>query len=512
MKTARKLTSLLLALLLVFALAVTAAADGGTGETKGTITVDNPIKGQAYTAYKIFDVVYDKSTPKNYSYTIKSDSKWYDTVHAYAQDTTHGLTLTPVADTTPITYVVTIADTNDTNKFSAPSFADALKKALADGKVTDNGSTLISDGTSVSVNNLNLGYYFVKSDANNALCNLTTTDNIVTIHDKNDVPFKKTDDKDSADVGGTVTYTITGKVPDTTGFEDYTYKIADTMSGGLTFQKDVKVSIGGTAIAADTVTPWIEYTPATGSTTGFELTIPVKNYQGQVGAEITITYSAVVNEKAVAQIEKNQAVLNYSNNPTKWTDTTRRPADEQKVYTSKIVIDKYETDKENNKLPGAIFVLYKRGAETDTKLDGVDYDTVNDKYYPRSYYQYNKATTTEGAKVVWVTDKTRATHQTTDNKGATSFDGLADGTYYLVETEAPAGYNPLTGPVEVKVEGNETETQKLTVTKKIENKTGAVLPSTGGMGTTVFYVLGAVLVLGAGVLLVTKKRMSRNEG
>lgn len=96
---------------------------------------------------------------------------------------------------------------------------------------------------------------------------------------------------------------------------------------------------------------------------------------------------------------------------------------------------------------------------------------------------------------------------TTDNNGTATFGGLADGTYYLEEIKAPAGYNQLTDPVEVKVEGGTAEVN-LTVTAKVENSAGTLLPSTGGMGTTVFYVLGFVLVMGAVVLLVTKKRMS----
>ena len=99
----------------------------------------------------------------------------------------------------------------------------------------------------------------------------------------------------------------------------------------------------------------------------------------------------------------------------------------------------------------------------------------------------------------------------TDNKGAASFKGLADGTYQLVETKAPAGYNQLTGPQEVKVAGSTTDTTKLSVEAKVANSAGTLLPSTGGIGTTIFYVLGAVLVVGAGVLLVTKKRMSQSE-
>lgn len=480
MKHARKLASLLLALVMVFALAVTVAAEGtGTAETaKGSITVDNPIKGQTYTAYKIFDVVYD-AAKEHYSYTIDNTSEWFGTVSVYATKA-HGLTLTRVGVTT---YVVTTG-----NGFSAPDFAVALK-----GNVTGKtGEALTGDANAVSVSNLALGYYFVSSGTG-ALCNLTTTNPTVTIHDKNDMPFEKTDNKVSADVGETVNYTITGKVPDTTGFDTYIYLITDTMSEGLTFQKDVKVSIGETEITADTVTTWINYKPAAESATGFELTIPVKSYQNQVGAEILVTYSALVNENAVAKISKNSATLTYSNNPSDSTETDTTTTVEETVYTSKIVINKYETDKPGTMLPGAEFVLFRN----DDALYAAVWDDIQ-------YYRWNEDTKT----VSWVDDIADATKVTTDNKGEAFFKGLADDTYYLVETKAPAGYNPLTAPVLVTVAGSSTDTTKLSVTAEVENKTGTTLPSTGGVGTTVFYVLGAVLVLGAVVLLVTKKRMN----
>ena len=502
MKSIRKLASLLLALVMVFALAVTAFADEpGTTTTPvtGSITVDNPQNGTTYTAYKIFDVTYNGD---NYSYTIKGDSKWYDTVHTYATPE-HGLTLTPVADTTANTFVVTfVDDTNATNKFSAPDFAAALKNALDGGSVTDTGRQLSADGTSVTVKDLKLGYYFVKSDATDALCNLTTTNPNANIHDKNDMPFKKTvnnADVANVDVGKTVTFTITGKVPDYTGFDTYTYKIADKMSDGLTFdQSSVSVKVDGTQVETG------KYTLTVGSNTDtytFELSINnVKDFQ--IGKDIEVTYNATVNKKAIAVLSENKAKLIYSNDPTSdGTGVIKPPV--VKVYTSKIVINKYETDNENKKLNGAKFVLYKEvpteGATEATKM----------------YYKWDET----AQEVEWNANKDQATVKETGkdgNNGEASFDGLADGTYYLVETKAPAGYNQLDKPVKVEVHVGEnagavTSDTQLTVTENVANKAGTLLPSTGGMGTTIFYVLGFVLVVGAGVLLVTKKRMSQGE-
>lgn len=479
MKTPRKLTSLLLALLLVFALAATAAADNTGTTTKGTITVDNPIKGQTYTAYKIFDVVYDEPTATgHYSYTIEQSSPWFETVKSY----TTGLNLTQVNGTN--TYIVEKLD-----GFSAPSFAETLKAAAADK--TD-GKKLTVENGSASVGNLDLGYYFVTSNTD-ALCNLTTTAPNATIHDKNDVPFNKEGvQKRDVEVGKVLDYKITGKVPDYTGFETYTYEITDTMSQGLTFNDDVQVKVGDVPqTASDRTYAFQKGTGADDYT--FKVTIYVKNYTP--GQSIEVKYTATVNEKAVAEVSENKAVLIYSNKPGT-NETGKIEPESHKVYSAQIEIYKFwEKDGTKNNLPGVGFKLYKEEPTTGT-------DTVK-KYY--------KLDETNNA-VSWVVDETDATQVTTSPEGKAYFKGLANGTYHLVETKTPDGFNPLTAPVDVEVKGKADDKTSLTVTKEIENKTGAVLPSTGGMGTTVFYVLGAVLVVGAGVLLVTKKRMSRNEG
>lgn len=467
MKSVKRISSLLLALLMILTMSVTTFAAG----TKGSITIDNPVEGQTYTAYKIFDVVYSGD---KYSYTIDSSNEWFDDVQTYANDKSKGLTLTQVKDKN--TYIVEKEEV-----FSASDFSNALKNAVT--KKTK-GKVLEVKNGKASVTNLPLGYYFVSSTSG-ALCNLTTTNPEVTIHDKNDVPFEKTEDKSTANVGDTVTYTITGKVPDTTGFTTYTYLITDEMSKGLTFnQESVNVTVGDTNIT-DVCT--IEKN-VDNNVNKFTVSIPVKDKNYTVGAEIKVTYTATLNDKAIAEISKNQATLTYSNNPTSDKETGKRTS-EQKVYSSKIVIDKFKTGEQSTKLSGAEFVLYK-----------VDDNSKN------LYYKWDNDSKT----VKWV-ERNDATLKTTDDKGAASFDGLADGTYYLEETKAPAGYNPLEKPQEITVSGSDTDPSKLTTTAEVENSTGTLLPSTGGMGTTFFYVIGGIFVLASVVLLITRKRMEKVE-
>ena len=473
MKSVKRISSLLLALFMILTMSVTTFAAG----TTGSITIDNPVQGKTYTAYKIFDVVYS-GDKQAYSYTIDRESEWFSAVQSYADDETKGLTLTPVTGTT--TYIVETG-----SAFSVSDFSSALQKVDTSRKTE--GKTLTDDGSGkASVSNLDLGYYFVPSGSG-ALCNLTTTDPNVTIHDKMNVPFKKTEDKTFADVGDKVTYTITGKVPEYAGFSSYTYLITDIMSDGLTFnQESVKVMVGSVDKTTDcTIEKNVGSNP-----NKFTVSIPVMTEKYKVGAEIKVTYTATLNEKAVAIISTNKATLTYSNNPTDSTKKTTTPPQEKKVYSSKIEIVKYDKDNQSKKLSGAEFVLYKKAADSSNL-----------------YYKWNDATN----KVEWVAAKDVATKKTTDSNGAAYFEGLADGTYYLEETKAPAGYNPLSEPKEIKVTGSDTDDSKLTIKEGVANSTGTILPSTGGMGTTFFYVIGGIFVLASVVLLITRKRMEKVE-
>lgn len=455
MKTMKKLTCVMVALVLMLALCVTAFAAG-----TGSITVDNPSNGATYTAYKIFDVVYNTDKTA-YSYTIAGSSPWYSVVEAYAKTADSHLTLAKAASED--TYIVTT-----TAGFSAAKFSAALKAAV-EGKV---GIPLtVADGKATATD-LDLGYYLVVG-ANNALANLTTTNPSVTIHDKNDVPFDKMDDKESVEIGEVVNYTITGKVPDTTGFTSYDYIITDTMSAGLTFNEDVKVYVGNDKLTGN-------YTyEKVGN--GFKVTIAVKQLQNQITKEIKLTYSATVNADAVATVSKNHAELKYSNDPTN-TESHGNQEKEQTVYSAKIVIDKYDASV----------------ADKSKKLEGAEFVLKNSE---GKFYKYD----TSANKVTWVNTQEAADVFVTDSNGVDEVIGLKDGTYTLIETKAPAGYNLLSKAIDVVVAGTNPDTTKLTYKVEVGNSTGSLLPGTGGIGTRIFYIAGAALLLGAVVVLLVKK-------
>ena len=394
----RKLFTVLLALAMTLALAVPAfAAD------TGSITITNPQGDRTYTAYKIFDVTYSGD---HYSYTISDTDAAFTTVKAYADVTANGLTLTPVGKTGK--YNVSTGDS-----FSAASFAQYLKTNAGS---LGTGTAFTQVGNTMKASGLTPGYYFV-SGTSGTVCELATAKDIQ-IRDKNEAPQieKSVDDADrTVEIGQKLTYTITGKVPSTKGYTKFTYQVTDTMSEGLTFNKDVKVTIGGTAVTDAAITY---------NDNGFEASINMMNYQKQIDAPVVITYTATVNENAIQRDkETNTATLKYSNDPAD-KNSFKESSVEVNVFSFNIVINKYAADNESTKLEGAKFVL--KNAEG-------------------KYYKYDANT----KAVTWVVGKADTTEVTTDVNGVARFDGLQAGTYKLEETAAPAGYNQLTKDITI---------------------------------------------------------------
>lgn len=469
MKTMRKLFTVLLALAMTLALAVPAFA----ADTTGSITITNPQGDRTYTAYKIFDVTY---SGKNYSYTISGTDAAFNTVKAYADEAANGLKLTAVANTNK--YNVSI----DAAAFSAASFAQYLKTNVGS---LGTGTAFTKDGDTMKASGLTPGYYFV-SGTSGTVCELATAKDIE-IRDKNEALQieKSVDDADrTVEIGQKLTYTITGKVPSTKGYTKFTYQVTDTMSEGLTFNKDVKVTIGGTAVTDAAITY---------NDNGFVASINMMNYQKQIDAPVVITYTATVNENAIQRDkETNTATLKYSNDPAD-KNSFKESSVEVNVFSFNIVINKYAAGNENTKLAGAKFVL---------------------KNNEGKYYKY------DAAKVTWVDAKADATEVITGADGAARFDGLQAGTYYLEETAAPAGYNQLTKDITIVLNkygsatidsASSTLGADHSLTAGVANSTGTMLPETGGIGTVIFVALGALAVICAGVFLVTNKRMSKES-
>ena len=469
MKTMRKLFRVLLALAMTLALAVPAFA----AETTGSITITNPQGDHTYTAYKIFDVTYSGD---NYSYTISDTDTAFNTVKAYADVAANGLNLTAVADTGKYNVSIGVG-------FSAASFAQHLKTNVGS---LGTGTDFTTDGNTMKASGLALGYYFV-SGTSGTVCELATAKDIQ-IRDKNEVPEikKDVDDNDrTVEIGQKLTYTITGKVPSTKGYDEFTYQVTDTMTEGLTFNNDVTVTIGGVDVtSAATIT---------NNGNGFVASVNMMHYQDQIDAPVVITYTATVNEKAIQRDkETNTATLKYSDNPAD-KNSFKESSVEVEVFSFNIVINKYATGNESTKLEGAKFVLKNN--------DG-------------KYYKCDTAT----KAVSWVDDKSAATEVTTDANGAARFDCLQAGTYSLQETVAPAGYNQLTKDITIVLDKNGSATidgaastpgADHSLTTGVANSTGTVLPETGGTGIMIFVALGALAVICSGVFLVTNKRMSK---
>ena len=519
----------------------------------GSITIKSSEKNTEYDFYRILDLTgQDTSDPADSKYDVVAytiASKWEGFFTGTAAGASYLIAAASATDAQKSSlnqinfngavYYLNLTDDNVV-AFTNSAMDYAMNNPVANDRTTS------GTGRDVSVANLPLGYYLMipvdasikTAKSSGSVASITSTIPTADILVKATKPsIEKTDDAVSADVGQTVTYTITGTMPNTAGYETYKYIVKDTMTNGLTFNKDVVVKLGETVITSSCT---IDYSTAN----SFSVDIPVMNFQSttttdsetgktttvsNVGATITITYTATVNDNAVTNTsDKNRATLDYGHDPNKLEETT--PVSEE-VYSAKIVINKYTGDssESSTKLADASFALMKIETSTD-EASGETTSTAK-------FYKYTAAAGETPAKVEWVavsgaptagdaavTDAMATalseavtagtiTGKTTDSNGAAEFPGIADGTYYLVEYKAPDGYNRLDKPQSVTVKGTTDETTNATAsanaTADVQNNSGTVLPSTGGIGTTIFYVVGSILVVAAGVLLITKKRMGK---
>lgn len=437
-----------------------------------TITINNSVVGQEYKAYKIFDVT--KSGEGNnatYAYSIDSTSEWFTVVQNYATNNANTFTLTQVGTTTK--YVV-VPEANFATDSNAKAFADYLNS-------NTKGKTAIASATATSsttvLNGLDAGYYFVDSSLG-ALCILHTAADSMTVTEKNSVPtVDKKVSVPSASVGETVTFTVSITAG---GKADTSYILHDKMTSGLTLNaSSFAVKVNGVDVASSNYT-----ITTTGLTDGCTFEIEFKKaYTATLEKDtvIVVTYTATVNENAIVNSEDtNEAKILYGNTSSQSSTQTVKNYDFDLVKITKI-------GDEEITLEGAQFKLYN--AQTGGKEIGLIKITNDDG---TSFYRPIKAGETATAYI---------------EAGSVSIKGLAQGTYYLEEIKAPDGYNQLTKRVAINLTEDLTLENESPV--KVENTTGEMLPSTGGMGTVLFVTIGSLMVLGFGVLLVTKLRLSK---
>lgn len=476
MKHTKRLASLLLALVMVFAVATTAFAAPETG----SITIDNAVKGQTYTVYQILDLESYNATSGAYSYKAATD--WNGFINS---DGIKG-TYVNVDDQGYVTWVKDA----DAAAFAKLAQAYAKKNGIA------NQGSMKADSNTVTFTGLDLGYYLVDSTLG-TLCSLDTTNPTVTIKEKNQEPTnEKTVEDDSngeysgkndADIGQTVNFksTITAQA----GAQKYVFH--DKMSTGLTFGSVTGITLNGTAVTQDNY-----QVKTTGL--GDDCTFHVEFTQEfcdtlKANDKIVISYTATVNENAVIGGEGNPNESKLSYGEEGKTETTPSVT---KTYTWSFDVLKYANGDETKRLSDAKFVLLN---SDKTKVATI----VNGKLTG----WVGVPTAGADGKITWPDN----TVLTTDANGGISIAGLDADTYYLREVEAPKGYNKLANDVEVEIKpqaGTDGKTLTLSpVTAKVNNQSGSELPETGGMGTTIFYVVGSILLLGAALLLITKKRM-----
>ena len=458
-------------------------------DTKGTITVTNVPEGHTYKLYKILNLEsysYESGNTEegNYAYTLTGD-KWDDFVKGNAGEDKF----------------FTITD-NKYVTFNKGEVATLAKEAI---KFAENKNLEISitptkeENGNFVFSNLDLGYYLVDSSVG-ALCNLTTTNPTVTIQEKNGTPTveKKVkedstgifDSNNTADIGETVEFQtiITAQ----TGAHNYV--LHDKMSEGLTFNSDsviVKLEKNGQETKLDNSKDYVmnpEQLWETESTCTFHIKF-TEEFCNSLNADdkIIVSYSATLSENAVIGVtgNKNDTWLKYGDGKDTAHSSTL-------TKTFEIPVFKY-TGVEKKGLGKAKFTLKNANGSNSIQFVKVSDATENTEL------TYRVAKTGEENTV---------TEITTPSSGKFTIQGLDANTYLLTETEQPKGYNKLASPITIVIEtdGKVKLDGSYVNVVEVENKTGTILPSTGGMGTTIIYMVGAILVIGSGIVLLSKKK------
>lgn len=511
-KTIQKLMAALLAAAMVCAMAIPAFATDGDATAAaatgtGSITIENAVTNQTYKIYRILNLEYHADT-NSYRYT--ANGAW----EGFILRENNNFKLDK--ETGAVTWINTNPENNGT---AIQQIANSAGKyaEYTPNNVQEDGSAK-ANGITLTFSNLPLGWYLVVSDLvdldKGALCSIGTTDPNAVIREKNSKP---TIEKEVYE-GDTLGYSNDAGIGDTVKFQTRihvtdgnptNYVLHDTMAKGLDFnEKSVTVLLmrdpktGGSNYSGN-LTPGTDYelVTSTSDTCTFEIKFlkPLKPYD-----YIQVDYSATVTSDAVIGTtgNDNKAVLTYGNNSTTTESSTT------KTYVWEMGVRKFANlggDDTNHALADAEFQLYKKDGDT------------------QKYAKFVETSTTSVYKLTgWTNNATEAIKVKTPANGNITFEGLDAGTYYLEETKAPVGYNKLTAPITVVIDRGTLPTvasQTISYTVKygdttaddhvvrVENKAGTVLPSTGGMGTTLFYVIGGGLMVAAIVLLVTKKRM-----
>lgn len=494
MKLIKKIAAIMFAFMMVVSMSCNVKADDTTTAT-GTITINNAIPEQTYTIYKILDL--ESYSPKeengketgNFAY--KPSSEWESFIK--------GENVRDKYFTFEGEYV-SWKENADPAEFAKL----ALDYAKTNSKA--NQGSVTASGTPVQFTGLGLGYYLVDSSVG-TLCSLDTTKPTVEIKEKNGVP--SVDKKVSNSKTGTFDTSSTASIGDTVYFKTIitaqpgaqNYVLHDKMDAGLTFnESSVKAILNKNETKKDTELTATDYSVVTSNLEDtdpkctFHIEFTPKLCESlKADDTITVTYSATLNENAVIAGEgnKNETWLKYGENNN--LETTHPTTDTKtfEMHVFKFYKDKKNSDKETG-LADAVFTLSK-------KSDGTE--------------PIKLTKTNENSNIYKVNNNGTITDITTPGDGKFTIQGLGAGTYYLTEIKQPDGYNKLAKSVKVEIDVNGaitvdgkliTGVDKLV---KVENKTGTVLPSTGGAGTTMIYLIGAVLVLGSGVVLATKRRV-----